>query len=149
MTTVSGVCTSLGLGAISITTGFQVLGWVDADASQDRITLIQNLTIWGITAIATCSVISGLHKGVQLLSQIAFALGILLFFLIFTMDNTKFLMNLQVQEVGYYLQWSVIQLNFWTDAWGQLREGEGRSVDGQAAAAWWMDAWMVFYQAWW
>lgn len=59
------------------------------------------------------------------------------------------MLNLQVQEIGYYAQWSIYQLNFWTDAFGQLREGEGRATDGQAAEAWWMDAWMVFYQAWW
>jgi choline-glycine betaine transporter len=47
VTTVAGVCTSLGLGAINIVAGFQFLGWVDDDVSQDRLTLIQNLTIWG------------------------------------------------------------------------------------------------------
>lgn len=149
ITTVAGVCTSLGLGAISITAGFQVIGWVDEDASQDTLSMVQNLTIWAITVLATISVMSGLHQGVQLLSQIAFAIGILLFFLVFCMDNTKFLMNLQVQEIGYYLQWSIIQLNFWTDAFGQLKPGEGRAIDGQAAAPWHMDSWMVFYQAWW
>lgn len=85
VTTVAGVCTSLGLGAINIVAGFQFLGWVDDDISQDRLTLIQNLTIWGITAMATISVLSGLHQGVQLLSKVAFGIGMLLFFLIFTM----------------------------------------------------------------
>jgi choline-glycine betaine transporter len=85
VTTVAGVCTSLGLGAINITAGFQFLGWVDDDIDQDRLTLIQNLTIWGITGISTISVLSGLHQGVQLLSKCAFAIGMLLFFLIFTM----------------------------------------------------------------
>lgn len=64
-------------------------------------------------------------------------------------DDTKYLLNLQVQEVGYFLQNSILQLNFWTDAFGQLREGGGRAVDGNAAEAWWMNAWMIFYQAWW
>ena len=137
VTTVAGVCTSLGLGAINIVAGFQFLGWVDQDITQDRLTLIQNLTIWGITAMATASVLSGLHHGVQMLSKIAFVFGMLLFFMIFCMDNTKFLMNLQIQEVGYYVQWSMFQLNFWTDAFGQLREGEGRAIDGQASEAWW------------
>ena len=58
------------------------------------------LELDNIPAVTTCSVISGLHRDVQLLSQVAFAIGILLFFLLFTMDNTKFLLNLQVQEVG-------------------------------------------------
>ena len=149
VTTVAGVCTSLGLGAINIVAGFQFLGWVGDDLTQEELTFIQNLTIWGITLIATVSVLSGLHHGVQLLSKVAFCFGMLLFLLIFVMDNTKFLMNLQVQEVGYYVQNSIYLLNFWTDAFGQLREGEGRAVDGEASEAWWMDAWMVFYQAWW
>ena len=149
VTCVAGICTSLGLGAISIVAGFQVLGWVDDDLETSEITTVQNLTIWGITMISTISVMSGLHHGVQLLSKVAFALGMLLFFLIFVMDNTKFLLNLQVQEVGYYLQWSVFQLNFWTDAFGQLKAGEGRAIDELAAETWWMDYWFVFYQAWW
>jgi hypothetical protein len=40
-------------------------------------------------------------------------------------------------------------LNFHTDAFGQLKEGEGRATDGNAAATWWMDAWTIFYIGWW
>lgn len=69
--------------------------------------------------------------------------------MIFIMDDTKFILNLNIQEVGYFMQHSLLELNFWTDAFGQLREGGGRAVDGKASAAWWMDAWMIFYQAWW
>lgn len=147
--TVAGVCTSLGLGAIQIVVGFQFLGWVDKDASEDRISTIQNLTIWAITAIATISVISGVHAGVKFLSFVAFLLGMLLLMLVFVMEDTKFLLNLNVQEVGFFLQNSLFELNFWTDAFGQIRKGGGRASDGKASAEWWMDAWMVFYQAWW
>lgn len=73
----------------------------------------------------------------------------LLLWLVFVLDNTKFLLNLQVQEVGYFLQWSILQINFWTDAFGQLTPGEGRATDGNAAESWWMNAWVIFYQAWW
>jgi len=72
-----------------------------------------------------------------------------LLFLVFVMDNTKFLMNLVVQEVGYFFQWNFFELNFWTDAFAQLGPGEGRAVDGLAGSVWWMDSWIVFYQAWW
>jgi len=68
--TVGGVCTSLGLGAMQIVAGFQFLGWVDADASDDELTRIQIITIWGVTLIATASVVSGLHAGVKFLSQL-------------------------------------------------------------------------------
>lgn len=146
---VAGVCTSLGLGAIQIVVGLQFLGWVDQDASEDKVSTIQNLTIWAITAVATASVVSGVHAGVKLLSFIAFLLGMVLLMLVFIMDDTKLLLNLNVQEIGFFLQHSLFELNFWTDAFGQVREGQGRAVDGHASAAWWMDSWMIFYQAWW
>lgn len=76
-------------------------------------------------------------------------LGLLLQFLVLTMDDSKFLMNLIVQETGYFLQNSIAQLNFWTDAFGQLREGNGRASDGGASPEWFMENWVVFYQAWW
>jgi len=147
--TVAGVCTSLGLGAIQAVVGFQVLGWVRDDLSEEATSKIQNLTIWGITAIATASVMSGLSAGIKTLSFIAFLLGLMLMFLVFVMDDTKFLLNLQVQEVGYFLQHSILEINFWTDAFGQLREFSGRSVDGYGSEEWWMNSWMIFYQAWW
>mmetsp|Transcript_21987 Transcript_21987/g.41665 ORF Transcript_21987/g.41665 Transcript_21987/m.41665 type:complete len:827 (+) Transcript_21987:185-2665(+) len=147
--TVAGVCTSLGLGAIQIVAGFQFLGWVDSDASEDRLSNVQMLTIWGVTLIATASVVSGLQAGVKFLSQLAFGLGMLLTLIIFLMDNSKYLLNLLVQECGYFIQYSVFHLNFLTDAFGQLREGEGRAVDGKAAHESWQDWWPIFYQAWW
>jgi hypothetical protein len=50
-----------------------------------------------------------------------------------------------VQTTGNVIQNSFFQLPFHTDAFGQLREGEGRAIDDHAAAAWWMDAWTIFY----
>jgi hypothetical protein len=147
--TVAGVCTSLGLGAIQLVVGFQYLGWVDDDASEDKVNTIRNLTIWGITVISTASVLSGVHAGIKILSFVAFLLGMFLLTMVFVLDDTKFLINLNVQEVGYFLQHSIFELNFWTDAFGQLRAGEGRAVDGNASSVWWMDAWTIFYQAWW
>jgi hypothetical protein len=147
--TVAGVCTSLGLGAIQLVAGLQFLGWVSEDASEQKIDTIRNLTIWGITVIATISVMSGLHAGVKLLSFTAFLLGMFLMMMVFILDDSKFLFNLNTQEIGYFMQHSLLELNFWTDAFGQLREGAGRASDGNAPALWWMDAWMVFYQAWW
>jgi choline/glycine/proline betaine transport protein len=109
------------------------MGWIDASSPAADITKIQNLTIWIITVISTASVVTGLHGGIQLLSMAALVSGSLLVLLVLILDDTKFLLNLQVQEVGYYLSTSLLQLNFWTDAFGQLREGSGRAVDGKAA----------------
>jgi choline-glycine betaine transporter len=52
---------------------------------------------------------SGLHAGVKFLSQLALALGMVLTMLVFIMDDSKFLLNLIVQEVGYYFQWSIFR----------------------------------------
>ena len=54
-----------------------------------------------------------------------------------------------LQEIGFYFQWSTLLLNFHTDAFGQLEAGEGRAVDGNAAAVWWMEGWSIFYIGWW
>ena len=140
--TVMGVCTSLGLGTIQVVAGFQFLGWVCEDISEDKLSWIQNATIWGITVIATVSVISGLNAGIKFLLLLAFFPGMLLVFLVFVMDNTKFLMNLIVQEIGYFFQWNFFQLNFWTDAFAQLRPGKGCAVDDLAGSATWMDGWL-------
>jgi choline-glycine betaine transporter len=77
------------------------------------------------------------------------AVNVLFLCLVFILDDTKFLLNLIAQETGYYFQNSMLEINFWTDAFGQLREGSGRAVDGKAADQGWTDAWSVFYAAWW
>lgn len=145
VTTVSGVTTSLGLGAIQMTVGFQRLGWVREDLTVKETSNVQSILIWVITGIATASVISGLGVGVKYLSMFAFALGMLLTMLVLTLEDTSYILNLQVQSIGYYFQHSLVQMMFQADAFGQLRPGEGRAVDGDAAAVWWMDAWTIFY----
>lgn len=146
--TIAGVCTSLGLGAFQIMAGLKRVGWVSSTRDADDVTG-EIAVIWALTLVATASVLSGLDIGIKHLSNTAFCLGQLLLFWTFALDNTSYLLNLIVQSTGYYIQNSIIVVSFWTDAFGQLREGEGRAIDGQAAAVWWMDAWVVFYMAWW
>lgn len=122
---------------------------VAADSSADWLTNVQIIVIWCITAIATASVLSGLSIGIKYLSNIAFFFGIFLLFAVFVLDRTSYQLNLMIQSIGYYFQNNMFLINFWTDAFGQLREGEGRAVDDSAAEQWWMDAWTVFYMAWW
>jgi choline-glycine betaine transporter len=143
--TVSGVCTSLGLGAYQLAAGLERVGAIE-DAASTRVHVI---SIWIITLIATGSVVSGLDVGIKILSEFGFGLGIVLLWLCFVLDKTNYLLNLIVQEVGYYFQWSLLQLNFHTDAFGQLENGEGRNVDDGGAEVWWMDSWTIFYIGWW
>lgn len=68
--TMFGVCTSLGLGAIQLNSGFKRIN-NNIDISTNN----QIITIWGITALATASVISGIKLGIRRLSEICFAIG--------------------------------------------------------------------------
>jgi len=145
--TVAGVCTSLGLGAMSITSGLQRLKWVDPE--EEELQNVYVILIWIITAGATASVVSGLQAGIQTLANIAFYMGCVLLFLCFVMEKTTYLLNLIVQTTGVYLQWNIFQIPFWTDAFATLEEGEGRAIDGNSAETWWIGAWTVFYMAWW
>jgi choline-glycine betaine transporter len=138
VTTISGLCTSLALSSIRIVRGLVVLGIVDDNAPEGHISAIQNTTIWIITIAATASVLSGLHGGVRILSGWAAVLSSLLLLLVLVMEDTKFILNLMIQETGHYLQ-NYFLLNFWTDAFGQLAEGSGRAVDGKSSELWWME----------
>lgn len=97
VTTVAGVCTSLGLGTIQISAGLKRLGVLDVDITQAENEKVQIISIWIITAIASISVLSGLKVGIKYLSFFGFSLGSVLLLLTFLMDNTSYLLNLIVQ----------------------------------------------------
>ena len=136
--TMFGVCTSLGIGVITVNSA---LNRINSDIAEN--TNNQIICIWAITAIATLSVISGLKVGIRHLSEICFSLGMFLMMFVLFYDNTWFLLNLYVQSIGYYLQY-LVQLGFHTDAFAQL----GNAPDGKEAPTW-MDGWTIFYWGWW
>ena len=136
--TMFGVCTSLGLGAIQLNAGFQRLNRDIAFSTTNQI-----ITIWGVTALATISVISGLKLGIRRLSELCFCIGMLLMLVVLFYDDTWYLLNLYVQSIGYYLQY-VVQLGFHTDAFAQL----GNAPDKLEASEW-MNDWTIFYWGWW
>jgi choline-glycine betaine transporter len=146
--TVSGICTAFGVTVIYLTSSLIHLGLIEEGKTVQETVSIQNVVISIITALSTATVISGLHGAIHNVSVAAVSLGFALMLLVLAMDDTKFLLNVSIQEVGMFLQYNIFQLNFWTDAFGQLRPGSGRAIDGKAADADWMSSWMVFYLAW-
>ena len=136
--TMFGVCTSFGIGVITVNSA---LNRINSDIAEN--TNNQIICIWAITAIATLSVISGLKVGIRHISEICFSLGMFLMMFVLFYDNTWFLLNLYVQSIGYYLQY-LVQLGFHTDAFAQL----GNAPDGKEAPTW-MDGWTIFYWGWW
>mmetsp|Transcript_109248 Transcript_109248/g.304544 ORF Transcript_109248/g.304544 Transcript_109248/m.304544 type:complete len:806 (+) Transcript_109248:61-2478(+) len=148
VTIVSGLCTSLGMGAQQIIGGGQRLGWLPDDLDATGIKNAASVAVAGITCVATLSVVSGVNYGVKTLSQIAFILGNFLLMSVFFMDNPMYLLNVLVQGFGYHVQ-NLIELGFYTDAFAQLKQGDGGPNDALGAHSSWMDWWTIFYWGWW
>jgi choline-glycine betaine transporter len=146
--TLFGIYPNLGLLAVNVAAGFISIEWVDPNVRPHHSSAILHAIIWVVTAISVASVACGL-QGAKYCCLLSMAMSIVLLFIVFLHDDTKYLLNLIVQEVGYYLQTSILEINLWTDAFGQLREGSGRAVDGNAADERWMEDWFNYIQGWW
>eukprot|EP00116_Pleurobrachia_bachei_P001104 sb/3461366/ len=161
ITTLFGVCTSLGLGVKSISAG---LNYLNEDIADDTTT--QVITIWCITCVATISTASGVGMGIRRLSEICFALGMFLMTLVLLLEDTWYILNVFTQSIGFYIQW-IIQLGFHCDAFamegpsygGKAVEGDGAYRNADRLRAYedgmsdgnanWMDWWTIFYWGWW
>jgi choline/glycine/proline betaine transport protein len=125
--TLFGVATSLGFGITQIGAGLEYLGWIQ----------MNNWWIVGmiaaITALATFSVVSGVHKGLQWLSNINMALAAALALFVLLLGPTLFLLQAWVQNLGLYVQ-SLPELMLRT---APFSDGE------------WLGSWTIFYWGWW
>ncbi len=127
--TLTGVATSLGIGAQQVNAGLAFLFGVPLD------TTTQVLLIAGITGVATVSVVLGLGTGIRRLSELNMALaGVLMITVVFGGGLTAFLAS-TVENTGAYLQ--LLPFN-------SFRTG-ATSSEGRA----WLNSWTVFYWAWW
>ena len=125
--TLFGVATSLGLGVMQINAGLEYIGIMSVSL-RNQIVLIVIITIF-----ATTSVVSGLNKGIRILSQVNVGLGALLILFVFITGPTVFLASSYIQSIGYYMQ-NLVALTFQTDAY--------RGVE-------WQSMWTMFYWGWW
>jgi BCCT, betaine/carnitine/choline family transporter len=132
------VTLSLCFTTMDITDALMALGLVDEMSSEGDIKMVQKTTVWLMTIVSIASVFSGVHGGIKYMALSASTVAVFLVLYIFASDDSKFLLNLHVQAIGYHIQYSLIQINFWTDAFGQLEEGSGRAIDGKAAEQSWM-----------
>ena len=125
--TMFGIATTLGLGIQHINSGMHYLFDIGENAN------VQVILIAIITLCATASVVSGLHKGIKMLSKIASVMAIVLMVFILIVGPTLFILGSTVQSTGYYLQ-NLIG----TGTWMEIYRGTN-----------WMDSWTFFYWAWW
>jgi glycine betaine transporter len=127
--TLFGSATSLGLGALQINQGLNVLFGVGGKESVGlAIVVIAVLTLCFIV-----SAISGVHRGIQWLSNTNMILAVFLLFFLFVLGPTVFILDTFVQSIGGYLA-NIIPMSFRTASYG-----DSAFVSG----------WTVFYWAWW
>jgi choline/carnitine/betaine transport len=129
--TLFGSAASLGLGALQIGSGLEIVGGLGKVGNGLLVAIIAVLT-----AAFIASAISGVEKGIQWLSNINMVLAIALAGFVFVVGPTVFILDLIPTAVGSYFQ-DLAQMSARTDAAGG---------DGMAK---WLSGWTVFYWAWW
>jgi choline/glycine/proline betaine transport protein len=125
--TIFGLATSLGLGVAPIAAGLENLGWMSN-------TTTNHLILIGIiTAMGTASAVSGVGKGVRILSECNVWASLVLLLLFLVLGPTSFILGMVISGAGDYM-WNVIPMGFWIDT-----EPERQ----------WQSWWTIFYWGWW
>ena len=128
--------------------GCRRLGFLPEKLDEDQLTQTACWIIGIITMCATASVVAGLDVGIKSVSYVAFMLGNFLILVVFCLDETWYILNVLVSSLGFHLQ-HIIEISFDTDAFAQLRPGNGQPNDGLGADPSWMNGWTIFYWGWW
>ena len=98
LSTVFGVATTLGFGAAQINGGLSYLFGVPSSF------LIQFIIIVIVTVLFIVSAVSGVDKGIKILSNANMILAFLLLALMFIVGPSLFILNLFTDSIGSYLQ---------------------------------------------
>jgi choline/carnitine/betaine transport len=126
--TLFGTATSLGLGALQINGGLNYLS--------DSIPLSTGVAIGVIvtmTVLFILSAISGVHRGIQWLSNLNMVLAVLLVLFLLVVGPTIFILNTFTESLGAYAS-NLVTMSFRTAAFGEAE---------------WLVAYTLFYWAWW
>lgn len=125
---VAGIVTSLGLGVLQINSGFNTMFGIP-----DTLT-VQIAIIAIVTVIFMLSAISGINKGVKVLSNINIYLALAFMLGTFLVGPKIEILNNLVNGIGGYIN-GFIQ--------------DSLSISAYSDSASWIKAWRVFYWAWW
>lgn len=127
--TVLGVATSLGYGVLQVNAGLNHLFGLPITPT------VQVVLIVVITALATISVVSGLDKGIRILSELNLGLAVLLLVLVGALGPTVLLLKSFVENTGGYLT-EIVGKTF------NLYAYEPKSSS-------WLGGWTLLYWGWW
>ncbi|HET7328111.1 MAG TPA: choline BCCT transporter BetT [Nocardioidaceae bacterium] len=126
--TIFGVATSLGIGVVLLNYGLTALfGIPEGLPAQIGLVVLA-------VSMATVSAISGVDRGIRLLSQLNVLLAIFLALFILVTGRTAFLLNAFVLNIGDYVS-DFPSLTMQTFAFESPTD--------------WLNAWTLFFWAWW
>lgn len=128
--TVFGVATSLGLGVSQMGAGLENL----SGGSIPNTVWTQVALIAVISAVATVSAVSGVGKGIRIISEWNIWLSVVLIVAFLFVGPTKYLLGFYITAVGDYL-WNLIPMGFFV----------GIDPDDRQWQGWWT----IFYWGWW
>lgn len=128
--TLFGIITTLGFGASQLGAGLAQLGWIEESTF-----LIKVIIIIAVMSLAVFSAISGVGKGVKLLSEINLGLAFSLMLFVLIAGPTLYLLSAFSDNLGTYLS-NLISLSFKTYVYETDKIG-------------WFTDWTVLYWAWW
>jgi choline/glycine/proline betaine transport protein len=127
--TVFGVATSLGYGVLQVNAGLNHLFGLPINET------VQVILVIVIMGMATLSVVSGLDKGIRILSELNLGLAVLLLLLVVALGPTVLLLKSFVENTGGYLS-EIVSKTF------NLYAYEPKSSD-------WLGGWTLLYWGWW
>lgn len=125
--TIFGVATSLGLGTLQIAAGIEHLFGLKSNI------LVQLLIVATATALYLLSSMSGLSRGIKLLSNTNLVIAVLLMGIVFVLGPTAFILEALTTTLGDYLNNLISMSTRLTP----FSKGE------------WVANWTLFYWAWW
>ena len=130
LATLFGIITTLGFGASQLGAGLHQLGWISENSFS-----LQMVVIAVVMSLATFSAISGVGKGVKILSELNLTLAFCLLIFVLMTGPTLYLLSAFSDNIGTYLS-NLVQLSFKTYVYEQEHTG-------------WFSGWTILYWAWW
>lgn len=130
LATLFGVITTLGFGASQLGAGLHQLGWISENSFS-----LQVVVIAVVMSLAIFSAISGVGKGVKILSELNLTLAFCLLIFVLVAGPTLYLLSAFSDNIGTYLS-NLVQLSFKTYVYEQEHTG-------------WFSGWSILYWAWW
>ena len=130
LATLFGIITTLGFGASQLGAGLHQLGWISENSFS-----LQMVVIAVVMSLATFSAISGVGKGVKILSELNLTLAFCLLIFVLVTGPTLYLLSAFSDNIGTYFS-NLVQLSFKTYVYEQEHTG-------------WFSGWTILYWAWW